>query len=91
MGDLANKLGLSILKGLNLWTILLFLYKTAGKDTVVRFLTPPESMVKAITASTGADLAEAIEERNEAVEEMVEFLESLVDKDFEDPDANEVI
>lgn len=91
MGDLANKLGLSILKGLNLWSILLFLYKTAGKDVVVRFLTPPASMVKAITASTGADYDEAIAERGEAVEEMVEFLESLVDKDFEDPDPTEVI
>lgn len=91
MGDLANKFGLSILKGLNLWSILLFLYKTAGRDAVVRFLTPPASMVKAITDATGANFDEAIAERGEAVEESIEFLESLVDKDFEDPDTAEVI
>lgn len=91
MGNLANQLGLSILKGLNLWSILLFLYKTAGKDAVVRFLTPPASMVKSLTTSTGADFDTAMEERDEAVQETVEFLESLVDKEFEDPDESEVI
>jgi hypothetical protein len=91
MGDFGNKLAWNFLKGLNLWSILLFVYKSAGKESVVRFLTPPTSMVKSITTSTGANFEQAVEERGEAVEEMLEFLEALVDKDFEDPDTNEVL
>jgi len=91
MGDFGNKLAWNFLKGLNLWSILLFVYKTAGRDAVKRFLTPPESFVMAVTAATGAGFNVALEERQEAVEETMEFLDALVDKDFEDPDPAEVL
>jgi hypothetical protein len=91
MGDIGNKLAWNLLKGLNLWSILLFVYKNSGKDAVARFLTPPESFVRLVTTATGADLSAALEERKEAVEETLEFLEALVDKDFTDPDDAEVL
>lgn len=69
--------------------IALSIYKTFGRTAARRFLTPPEKVVRAVCAKTGADIAEALEERNEFVEEALEFLESLVDEDFEDPDDAE--
>lgn len=91
MGEIGNKLAWNLLKGLNLWAILLFVYKNSGRDAVKRFLTPPESFVKAVTDATGAGFNVALEERQEAVEETLEFLEALVDKNFTDPDEAEVL
>ena len=71
---------------MNSWQLALSVYKTFGRDAAKRFLTPPKSFVEKTCAKTGADPAAAMEERNEAVEEALEFLESLVDADFEDPD-----
>lgn len=70
----------------NIWTLALSVYRAFGKDAAKRFLTPPRKQVEAICAKTGADVAKALEERDEFVAEALEFLESLVDADFEDPD-----
>lgn len=91
MGEIGNKLAWNLLKGLNLWSILLFVYKNSGSEAVKRFLTPPEAFVRTVTQATGADFETALEERKEAVEETLEFLEALVDKDFTDPDDAEVL
>jgi hypothetical protein len=85
--NFAQSLLKTLLSGLNLWQVALFVYKTQGADAAKRMITPPESFVKAVTNSTGADFAKALKERDEAVEENLEFLESLVDKDFEDPEV----
>lgn len=69
-----------------MWDTILTLYKLGGASAVRRALTPPKSFVERVCARTGADVAKAIEERNEAVDEQIEFLDSLLDKDFEDPD-----
>lgn len=60
--------------------------KVFGMDAAKRAFTPPEKWVKAVTDKTGADFASAMEERNEMAEEAVEFLESLIEHDFTDPD-----
>lgn len=69
-----------------MWDTLLQLYKLGGSVAVRRALTPPRSWVEKVCKRTGANVDEALEERNEAINEVVEFFESLVDKDFEDPD-----
>lgn len=69
-----------------LFSLALGLYKTFGRDACKRFLTPPRSAVEHVCAKTGADVDQAIQERNEAVEQMLQFIESCVDKDFVDPD-----
>lgn len=69
-----------------MWDTLLQLYKMGGSLAVKRALTPPKSFVEKVCKRTGADPAKALEERNEAVDEFIEFFDSLVDEDFEDPD-----
>ncbi len=71
----------------NVWAVALMIYRAAGKDAARRFLTPPRSFVKSVCDKTGADFDQAIQERDESVEENLEFLESLVDANFEDPDT----
>lgn len=63
-------------------------YQTYGRETAKRMLTPPRAFIEKACAKTGADVAKAIEERDEAVEETLELLESMVDKDFVDPEGN---
>jgi len=70
----------------NLLEIALMIYKLAGRDAAKRALTPPKGWVESACKKTGADLNEALEERNEAVEELLEFIESVADKNFQDPD-----
>lgn len=82
-----NAILMRLLGGINLADLILLIYKSGGEDAVRRFLTTPEGVVKRICARTGADVAKALEERNEAVQETLEFFESLTDKDFEDPDT----
>ena len=60
--------------------------KVFGVEAARRAMTPPEKWVREVCAKTGADPEAAIQERNEAVEESVEFLESLLEHDFTDPD-----
>jgi len=72
--------------GENFWATALAVYKMFGREHLKRFLTPPRSAIERICARTGADVEKAVEERNEMVEEVIEFVESLVDKDFVDPD-----
>ena len=69
-----------------MWDTILVLYKFGGSNAVRRALTPPKSFVEKVCKRTGADVAKAMEERNEALDEILEFLDSLVDADFEDPD-----
>lgn len=71
---------------MNYLQIALSIYKTFGRGAAERFLTPSESLVRKICDKTGADPEEALEERNEFVQEALEFLESVVDEDFVDPD-----
>jgi hypothetical protein len=70
----------------NLVEIALGIYKTFGRSAAKRALTPPRAWVEKACAGTGANVAEALEERDEWVEELLEFLESIVDSDFVDPD-----
>lgn len=80
----------TMLKGLNLWSILLFVYRTnGGREAVRRFLTPPESFVRATCKVTGANAAVALDERKEAVQESLEFLEALVSVDFNEDHIKE--
>ena len=70
----------------NLADFAVLLYRTFGKAFVTRALTVPFDTVKAVCAKTGAD---PIKTRNAAekwTEEFVEFIESLLDDDFVDPD-----
>lgn len=80
-----------LIGGFNVNELLLWIYREKGEDAVRRFLTPPEAWVRKVCKQTGADPDAALRERNEAVEETIEFLRSLVDKDFEDPDPAEVL
>lgn len=57
-----------------------------GKATLTRMLTPPHSAVVAICNKTGADVDEVMRSRTAAVEELVEFVESLVNRGFIDTD-----
>jgi hypothetical protein len=70
----------------NLIEIALGIYKTFGREAAKRALTPPKAWVESACKKTGADINEALEERNEAVEELLEFIESIADKNFVDPD-----
>lgn len=69
-----------------MWDTILTLWKFGGASAVKRALTPPASFVRRVCERTGADPEQALEERGEMTQQMIEFLESLTDKDFEDPD-----
>lgn len=71
---------------MNALAIALSIYKTFGRESAKRFLTPPRKWIEQVCTKSGANVEKAIEERNEAVEETLEFIESLIDQDFEDPD-----
>lgn len=64
----------------------LALYKVFGREYVKRWLTPPRRVVEQACKKSGANLEKALEERNEYAEELLEFLESMVDVNFQDPD-----
>lgn len=82
-----DKILYGMIKGLNLWSLLMLLYRVGGKDALKRFLTIPESALAKLPLSTKPErLAMMIEERDEMVEETMEFLESCTDADFIDPD-----
>jgi hypothetical protein len=68
------------------WETFIYLLKIGGEPALRRALTMPRSKVAAVCAKTGANLDQAIEERDEAVEQTVQFVLSMVDHDFEDPD-----
>ena len=74
---------------MNAYELAWAIYRTFGKEAARRFLTPPRSSVERLCKRTGADVTKALEERDEAVTETLEFLESMIDKDFEDPDEEE--
>lgn len=61
-------------------------YRAFGRDALQRALTVPRSAVKAICDKTGADFQEVLAAREAATEELVEFVESLADRNFEDPE-----
>lgn len=65
-----------------MFTQALALYKVFGREAAKRLLTPPKSMVEAACRKTGANLQEALRQRDQAVEETLEFLESVADSDF---------
>lgn len=69
-----------------MWTQLLAVYKTFGRDAAKRMLTPPRKFVEQACTKSGADIETAIIQRGQMVDEALEFLESLVDADFEDLD-----
>lgn len=62
------------------------LYRLFGRGVVKGWLTPPRAMIEAVVKVTGADFDAAVRERDEAVEELLEFIESLVNPKFADPD-----
>lgn len=70
----------------NIYDIVLSVYKSEGREAAKRMLTPPEKFIRAACKKTGADPVVALKERDEMVHEQLEFLESLVDKNFEDDD-----
>lgn len=76
------------LPGLNvsLIDLSITIYRVFGKSALQRMLTIPEKVIKTICAKTGADFEEVKAARNAATEELVEFIESLVDKHFKDQD-----
>jgi transposase len=69
-----------------MWEQIYSIYKTFGRGAAERALTPPRKFVERICARTGADVEEALRQRKQAVTEILEFLESLTDADFEDLD-----
>ena len=69
-----------------MWNQIFAIYKTFGRDAAKRFLTPPRKFVEQACMKSGADVEEALRQRAQAVDETLEFLESLVDIDFEDLD-----
>jgi len=71
----------------NIYDLLLGIYREKGRDGVKRFLTPPENYVRHICKKTGADFDEAIVQRDQAVEETLQFVESLVDNNFDEEEA----
>lgn len=62
------------------------IYRAFGRSVLERALTVPRSAVQAICAKTGADIQEVLAARATATQELVEFIESLADRNFEDPD-----
>jgi hypothetical protein len=83
-----DKMLLSILKGFNFFTLAQLLYRAGGKQALERFLTVPENVLK--QAPNGSRIAVIIDERDEFVEEAVEFIESALDPEFADPDSEDV-
>lgn len=82
-----NTLLLNLLKGFNLWGILALLYKSGGKTAVERFLTIPEKALASMpTANIPGRVAALVEERDEFVDEALDFLEAAVDADWTDTD-----
>lgn len=71
---------------INLISIGLTVYRVFGRSTAKRMLTVPRSTVAAICAKTGADIQEVLAARDAAVDDTLDFIESLVDSDFVDPD-----
>ena len=69
-----------------IWPILLLIYKTSGRDGVKRAMTPRREWVEASCKAFGTDLEQALAERDEAIEQDLQFLEAIVDSDFIDPD-----
>ena len=63
------------------------LLRTFGKSFVTRAFTIPQDTVRAICAKTGADPEEIINLSRRWTEEFVEFIDSLTDDDFVDPDV----
>ncbi len=70
----------------NLVSLALTIYRAFGASMVTRMLTVPQSVVQKICDKSGADFQEVLASRNHATAELVEFIESLVDSDFVDPD-----
>jgi hypothetical protein len=70
----------------NLISLAVTLYRAFGRGVVQRMLTVPQSAVVAIAGKTGADIQEVIAARNAATDDLLDFIESLVDKHFVDPD-----
>lgn len=68
---------------LNIIGLAVIFYRAFGKQFVIRALTPPASAIHAICEKSGADEAEATSARDRAVAELVEFVESLVEHDFQ--------
>lgn len=72
-----------------LWEQLFAYYRTFGRVATRRMLTPPRSVIEKVCKRTGADVKEAINEREEMVEELMEFIDACTDKDFVDPETGE--
>jgi hypothetical protein len=68
---------------LNVMDLAVMLYRAFGRGFLVRALTVPRNVLEKIVQKTGADILEVIEARDMAAQALVEFIESLVDKDFE--------
>lgn len=71
---------------INLVGIAVQAYQLFGRKATMRMLTIPQSVIAAACAKTGADVQEVMASRNAATEELLEFIESLADKHFVDPD-----
>jgi len=71
---------------MNYLQIVISVYKTFGREAAKRFITPPRSVIKQLIDKTGANFELAIEERDEFVEQTLQFVESCLDADFDDPD-----
>lgn len=71
-----------------LWPVIMIIYQTQGRAAVKRFLTPPKAWVEGLCKANGTDAKKALKERDEAAEEMLQFLESMVDKEWVDPDPD---
>ncbi len=71
---------------MNLFALALATYKMFGREACKRALTPQKQFVEAACKKSGASFEKAMEERNEAVEETLEFIESMLDAEFDDPD-----
>lgn len=70
---------------LNLYEVLIMIYKYGGKEAVKRFITPPEEFLARVK-NKKVPLAVVLEERDEAIEETMELFESIIDENFVDPD-----
>ena len=70
----------------NIIQIAVVVYQAFGKKTLQRMLTVPQGVVEQVCKKSGADVQEVLAARNAATEELVEFVESLVQQGFTDPD-----
>ena len=69
-----------------MYELLINLFKLGGREAVKRALTMPRKSVEGVCKKTGADLTEALRQRDQAVEQMVQFIEAMVEHDFEPTD-----